>query len=255
MNSLPLPQRQFPCPSPLSAPCARWLTGAAAAVSVALSSASAEAQLYVDVFDRETLGPDWAQFIEVTPTPDIFYPYNRYLVNTPTPGRSLVGYTGVELPEEFGVSLTAQIHISLAGMAFNIQDADNFYAVRAWIDVTNDRTLVQLLKTVDGVDNGLASFYTEMISTDLLYEFSVSSTGNGAFEYSLSDLDGNLLGASSFVDSINPFTGGYGGILVDGQFLVATKFVVVPEPSSVVLLTAAGGLAAFSLRRSRKVVA
>ncbi len=227
------------------------------ALAIALSSTAVDAAQYVDIFDREELGPDWTHFVPSIPPPSILYPYGIYLAGPADYGRSLSGYTGVTLTDQFEVALVAQVHINLGGVAFNIQDADNFYALRAWWDQSEGNTLVQLFKRVDGVDTGLASVRGAAISPDQYYWFSVSTTGDGMLNYAVTELGGGVIGSGSYEDTLDPLSGGYAGILVDGNYLAASYFSVltnstIPEPSSVVLLISAGGLLMFSLTRSRK---
>lgn len=115
--------------------------------------------------------------------------------------------------EDFQMTLDMRIPNSsiYAGIAFNIQDSNNFYAIR----IKTGTTQYQVIKVVDGAVSALVSeTSSSAFVANVSYTLSVASISpyNYTFEITQTGSTNTLNAVSSFNDSGTDFVDGYGGI-------------------------------------------
>lgn len=141
------------------------------------------------------------------------------------------------------------------GIAFNVQDANNYYGIRFKAGDTSGG----LVRVVNGsIANVKALTASATVTAGVAWTFSVSSTDAYAFTYSVTSLDGlTTLVSGSATDALNNFDGGGGGIYYNHALssqlpdVYADNFSVevIPEPATFGLL----GLSALGLLATRRL--
>ena len=105
----------------------------------------------------------------------------------------------------------------IGGLAWNVQDADNYYYLRIKAD-SGGNNYIQLYATIAGTveSNKLASVVlgTGTFATDMSYTLTVRSEMAYGFAYEIKETSsGTVVADGQVTDSSSQFTGGYGGIL------------------------------------------
>jgi len=179
----------------------------------------------------------------------------------------ILSYQGFEAENTGGNSFAASIVLTLGvynqtinpGLAFNFQDASNFYYARV------------ASQTAAGAGNGILQFgqivggtatsFTGVnvtglnIETAIAYTLTIGSSAAGSFTYGLTGGTLNLSG--SFSDNIGgvDFSDGYVGLyqnISNGNTQFDDLSInVVPEPTTVSLLILSGIVAGAFLRKTR----
>ncbi len=211
--------------------------------------------LFSDDFNRAnntTIGTGWTEMnnqnwsiLSQTVVMQVYEPANA---------PSILEYTGLTMPGQYSIASDVSLDASgyLNGLAFNIQNVTNYYALRFMAN--GDTTgFLQLLKYVDGTPSVLASTASFAgISPLVWYRATVFSSSPGSFTYEISNGSTTLL-AGSATDLGTPFTGGYGGLYtgsIGGNF-DNFEINVIPEPSMLSLII----LGAALFRRKLKGIA
>jgi len=168
----------------------------------------------------------------------------------------VLSYQGFEAENTGGNSFAASIVLTLgvynqginSGLAFNFQDATNFYWARLVSQTAADagNGVLQFGQMLDGTATSFTGVNVPSLNveTGVAYTLSVSSSTAGAFTYGLTGGTLNLSG--SFSDNIGgvDFSDGYVGLyqnVANGN----TQFddlsiTVVPEPTTASLLILCG---------------
>lgn len=227
------------------------------AIALTLTAASLpEAKAYYDDFDRAELGPNWSELISsiqptignsylLSPTEPVFRaPFNAWSNVV-----ALTQFNEFELTPSFEIQSQIVLGWSTGGVAFNIQDADNFYFL--YTNTDGSFTRFGFGQYVNGVSSELTgNYFVGDGGLDSLIEYSVSTTGGGEFTGVIRDLNGDTLGSIDYTFS-DYVGGGYSGFYVRGSILEAANFQVIPEPSTAVLLLSSFGAAACVARFRR----
>jgi DNA-binding XRE family transcriptional regulator len=99
-----------------------------------------------------------------------------------------------------------------AGVAFNIQDENNFYALR----IKTGSTQAQLVKVVSGTISNVEAGNASMVSNTVagqIYTFTISCDQAGTFEYMITEKGSStVLNQIGFSASTVVFDGGYAGL-------------------------------------------
>jgi len=182
----------------------------------------------------------------------------------------VLSYQGFQAENTGGSEFTASIKITLGvynqginpGLAFNFQDANNFYWARLGSQTTSTTTngILQFGQFVAGVSTAFtgANLTSLNLETNIPYTLTIGSTNAGSFTYGLTGGSLNLNG--SFSDNLGgvDFTNGYVGIYQNipnsnTQWDDFSVVAVVPEPSTASLLILCGLVGgAFIYKRKRK---
>ncbi len=112
----------------------------------------------------------------------------------------------------FSADVRTKISGTYAGVAFNIQDENNFYALR----IKTGTTQAQVVKVVNGAISNVEAGSASMVSNTVegqIYTFTVSCDQAGTFEYTISEKGSStVLNQITFSSSTVVFDGGYGGL-------------------------------------------
>jgi hypothetical protein len=159
----------------------------------------------------------------------------------PTSGDSLVVYNQADTlndgaGKEFAISVDASLSSTesgYVGLAFNVQDAGNYYCVRF-----KENGSIQGLRYVDGLYAGMyfnRAAETFTYTADQVVKISVTSTNAYSFLITLTDKDsGDELFSINAVDSQSKFSDGLGGIFSSSGVGTYDNFSldVVPSPET-----------------------
>jgi len=112
----------------------------------------------------------------------------------------------------FSADVRTKITGTYAGVAFNIQDEDNFYALR----IKTGTTQAQVVKVVSGSISSVEAGNSSMVSNTVagqIYTFTISCDQAGTFEYMITEKGSStVLNQITFSSSTVVFDGGYGGL-------------------------------------------
>jgi hypothetical protein len=169
----------------------------------------------------------------------------------------VLSYQGFQAENTGGNSFTSSIVLTLGvynqsinpGLAFNFQDANNFYYARIASQTTATTTngILQFGQIVAGTGTSFTGVNVTglNIETNVAYTLTIGSTNAGSFTYGLTGGSLNLSG--SFTDNIGgvDFTNGYVGLYqiigsANTQFDDFSVVTVVPEPTTASLLILCG---------------
>jgi hypothetical protein len=227
----------------------KWITSKSLAVLIALAMAhnASAVVIFQDDFNRAddpAVGPSWNKLTGSGTSGTAWALSSNTVVDPGTTGTYLLEYTGFTLGADFSVSLDIRTDTTVAntfrGLAFNMQDALNYYALRFYTNASS-QGVWQLLDVAAGSPSVLANgtigagmnsttFYTTTIN--------VSSAGHIAYTIANAATPASFLLNSSVIDA-TPYTGGYSGMYsvtggtFDNYVLSASA---IPEPSTWVLL-------------------
>jgi hypothetical protein len=182
----------------------------------------------------------------------------------------VLSYQGFQAENTGGSEFTASIKITLGaynaginpGLAFNFQDANNFYWARLGSQTAADagNGFLQFGQIVAGTSTSFtgANLTNLNLATNIAYTLSIASSAAGLFTYGLTGGTLNLNG--NFSDNVagGDFSNGYVGIYQNTansntQWDDFSVVAVVPEPSTASLLILCGLVGgAFIYKRKRK---
>ena len=138
------------------------------------------------------------------------------------------------------------------GVAWNYQDANNFYCLR-YKNTTDD---YQLLTMRNGSWANVSSGNASAIFADsALYTFEVASSNPYEFTYSITERNsGSVVASGTYNPAGNDFSGGYAGIYqsnTGGAHTVTDNFSleVIPEPATLGLMGVVGAVGFFIRKR------
>lgn len=121
------------------------------------------------------------------------------------------------LPAKFTVSAEIKVETPdgahFAGVAFNIQDAKNFYVFRINSGEKSGNGLYQVLKMVDGKWKGLKSSQFDAIKGGICYTLTVQANDSGVFSVSIKNGDEVVMKPEDVKDATGKvYSGGNAGI-------------------------------------------
>lgn len=168
------------------------------------------------------------------------------------------------LEDGVGWTLTADVRTKIAGtyagVAFNVQDQDNLYALR----IKTGTTQAQVVKVVNGSVSNVESGSTSMTANSVagqIYTFTISCDESGTFDYTITEKDSStVLNQITSSTSTVVFDGGFGGLYLWHGELAGNSpeavydnfnLEVIPEPATISLL-GVSALVMFLLRRVRR---
>jgi hypothetical protein len=226
------------------------------ALTLLAHSASA-ALVFTDNFNRANTGsPNGGLGSNYDITGNIFLNSNHAL--TQTTGTSFALYNGFDLTQSFTLSLDiySQSDSRYAGLVFNYVDSNNYYILRASFESAK-ATAWQFLKVINGsnaevISSGSVSLGNMPLNT--WRTLNLSSTGTaGQYNFSLTDVSGTNIYASSLISDTSLSISGQAGLYFSTSFAWADNLSIttVPEPGTWALLGLAGVF--LVILRNRKV--
>lgn len=173
----------------------------------------------VGTSDGTLIGPNYAM-TGVTAAVPTFQIINGQLAMAGSGNNSILVYRGFPISnsgpgESFTLSadikaFSAQDGSVIPGLAFNIQNATNFYAVRFSNGNTAGSGMLQCYIQNGGAVSGPVNVSTPWVKTNGVYTLTVASTNAGVFNYSLSGGTNSVSGTWTVA---NPaYTNGYAGL-------------------------------------------
>lgn len=226
---------------------------------LAVTALSASAALFTDNFDRVNtasgLGGDWT-------SDSLYYIDNneaetRYTSNTTV--KDVAWNTAASTVSGAGTNFTlsADVRCSsggrLIGIAFNVQDESNYYALLASMGTTTYRIAQMSSGTISWLVNKTDAASAFAAGTD--YAMTVTSETVGTYSFAITEA-GSLTvlnPTTSVTDGTAPFTGGYAGLFSDGNIGTFNydnfSLEVIPEPATLGLISLTGAGMIFVRRR------
>lgn len=152
--------------------------------------------------------------------------------NSPSRLDKVLIYQGVKLEDKFTVSAKVKVEgvagAHFVGIAFNIQDANNFYVFRVNSSISNN--IYQVLKRVNGKWKDLKTTQFSGIKDGTCYTLVVQVKEAGSFIISIKDEEGVVLKPEEVSDnSESKYTGGYAGIYIGSNQCYAMNFSINGE--------------------------
>lgn len=175
----------------------------------------------------------------------------------------VLSYQGFLAKNTAGNSFAASVDITLGaynnginpGLAFNFQDASNFYYARILTSGTGTGAgVLQISQMVNGAAEAVVNVAGLNLYTATAYTLGISSAASGVFTYTLTGGSVNLSNTVTDATGTAAFTDGYAGIYQNiGN--TNTKFdnfsvTSIPEPATIGMM-GLGALATLLLRRMR----
>ena len=214
----------------------------------------------IDNFDRantaSVLGGSWT-------SDSLYYIDNngaetRYTSNTTVKDVAWNTAAGTVSGDGTNFTLSADVRCSsggrLIGIAFNVQDESNYYALLASMGTTTYRIAQMSSGTISWLVNKADAASTFDPGTD--YTMTVTSDAVGTYALTITET-GSLTvlnPTTSFTDGTTPFTGGYGGLFSDGNIGTFNydnfSLQVIPEPATLGMI-AISMFGLFLVRRLR----
>ncbi len=141
----------------------------------------------------------------------------------------LLTYKDLALPAKFTVAADVKIETAdgahFAGVAFNIQDAKNFYVFR--VNSGSGNGICQVLKMVNGEWKDIKTMNFDAVKAGTAYTLSVQATAPGAFTVSIRKGEEVVLKPESLNDANAPaYQGGSAGIYMGAAECSITGFSV-----------------------------
>lgn len=152
----------------------------------------------------------------------------------------VLGYPGIKLPAAFTVSLDVRSDdqeksgAHWAGIAYNIQDAKNYYVFR--MSVAASVAHYQVLKCVNGAFKAIAPTDTDfgdIEAHDGFYTLQVQAMGDGSYHYSIKFGGASVADLPGLTDpNGSPFTGGTAGFYASSQPMTLANFHLDTTPGA-----------------------
>lgn len=197
-----------------------------------LFAETTSAKSFSDDFSSETFKPEWA-------AGDAGWKIARGTVTwTTVPGviDTLLKCKAVTLSPGYSISTNIRLETDdgghWGGIAYNIQDAGNFYAFRIVCKKEAETGYYQILKFTNGTPKALK--FTEVpLEMKIVYTLTVQIIGDGSVKYSIRNGGIVVLESEAPVDDLNaPYTGGLSGLYAGCVECYFSAFKVEPTASA-----------------------
>jgi hypothetical protein len=133
------------------------------------------------------------------------------------------------------VRLDGENNTAFAGVAFNVQDADNYYAFRFRVGDAGQNNLIQIVKVVDGKASGAGlnrPLADHPLAAETFYRLEVASTKPHVFDWKISapGASGPEIVSGTTTDRAGTFRGGDRGLYSSTSIGAFDNFSTGAEP-------------------------